>query len=143
MKLLTQRLFSLKFSSSGVALVVVVGLLFSLSIMALGLVAYLQTDQRDMVYLMDEEKAFFAAEGGLQKAIYYLNRGQAVDHTEVLGDAKIKLEAASLPGYVPITVTAQVARVKVRVSCLAEDDLLTPGFDFRCRQGSFARAFLK
>lgn len=106
-------------NTPGIALVIVVAVVFTLSAMALGLAAYLQADQRDVRLHIATVQAEYAAESGIEKLRFLLEQdGPPIARQEKLGEADLEL-LANDASPTRLTALATVGEVAVRVTAQA------------------------
>lgn len=117
----------------GIALLTVVLFLFTLSIMGITFLSLINIDLTEIDTQYNDTQAFYLAEAGIEKAIWYLNSGELresfIGEIKPYGSYEVKVNLVSPSGY-QLTSTGRVEKkgdeAKVEVKVRAVDDNPSP-----------------
>lgn len=126
----------------GLALLIVVLFIFILSIMGITFLLMIEVDLQELSYQIENTQAFYLAEAGVEKAIWYLNRGERVNRIEKLdsGEYFIKAEQNT---YTKITSIGKINKTEVEITVDAQDDISTSEKDYFLVKGTYKRRNIK
>jgi hypothetical protein len=126
----------------GLALLIVVLFTFTLSIMGVTFLLMVDVDLGELSAQIRNIQAFYLAEGGIEKALWYLNRGEKVDFRETLDTGEYLIKAENSP-YTKIISLAKINETKIELTVDAYDNLATPEKDYSLIPGTWKRRNIK
>lgn len=139
-------------NKKGVALLTVVLFVFTLSLMGITFLAMINTDLREVDSQYQDQQAFYLAEAGVQKALWYLNRGEAPPTTSQLltidnPPQEVGSYTMTVSGVEPVNIsstgTVKTGSAKIEVSIQAQDNPETPFPDYSPLGGTWTQRYVR
>ena len=140
-------------NKSGIALITIVILVFTLSIMGLTFVSMINVDYREFTSQYKDLQAFYLAEGGIEKTLWFINNNIPPPEDEtleyitygkkkIIGKYSIKLDGIN-PKNLSSIGEVNGTKIEVKIQAKVSDNPETEYVEYSFKPGTWERKEIK